>query len=92
MDGCRPTAYSGSIRRLLVAGECSLEPFDPSAQADPVAPQTFEDRGDLRVADNRRAEDETAFGRTYRNTTGDGGEFIFAAKELCVRQTAERVS
>jgi len=74
MDGSRTAAYPDGVGRAFVARELLFEALDSSAQADPIAAQTFGDRCDLGLANHRRSEDQPPVTRTdgiaarYRRT------------------------
>src|ERR1019366_4170749 len=64
MNRSRTTAHSDGVGCAFVARELLFEALDPSTQPDPMAAQTLNDRGDLRLANHRRPEDQPAFRRT----------------------------
>ena len=76
MNGSGTTADRSRVRRVFVARELVLELFDARAQADPVAAQAFDYRGDLGFADDGSAEDQAVFARAHCGSAGNCGQIV----------------
>ena len=64
MNRSRTTAYPDRVGCAFVARKLLFEALDPSAQPDPIAAQTLDDRRDLGLANHRRPKDQPPFTRT----------------------------